>query len=118
MADADYSSLPVFSRAPLERGAHPAAEVAPDARTAECTFLRRLADIGQDVVAERAGISACRVSRWKNSASDGGGLHMSEVTALIAAMELTLVDCRPGEMSTVPTAYLEALVTLAKRALG
>lgn len=77
--------------------------------------MRSLADHGQDVVAERAGISACRLSRWKNSAGDGGGLHMAEVSAVLAAMNLTIVDCRASDMVSIPRAEYVALRTLARK---
>jgi hypothetical protein len=109
--------IPMFSRARIERGAHPVADVVLDARSVETLLLRSLADHGQDVVAERAGISPTRLSRWKNAASDGGGLQLPEVAAVLGAMDLTIVDCRPSDMVTVPSAYLDALILLARRAL-
>lgn len=116
MADADNAyAFPMFARARIERGANPADDVAPDARMNETQLLRSLADHGQEAVAERAGLSPTRLSRWKNAASDGGGLQLPEVSAVLAAMNLVIVDCRASDMVSIPRAEYEALRTLARK---
>lgn len=84
----------------------------------ETLLLRALADIGQADVARAAGISDTRLSRWKNAASDGGGLQLPEVAAVFAAMGLTVIDTRPSDVVSLPAREYDALRTLARKALG
>lgn len=112
------SDVPLFSLPRTERGANPAGEIAADARNVETLLLRTLADVGQVQVAARAGISDTRLSRFKNAAQDGGGLQLPEVAAVIAAMGLAVIDTRPSDVVSMPTAEVEALRTLARKALG
>lgn len=90
----------------------------PATREIQSRVLRALADHGQRAVAEAAGISETRLSRWKSGDAAGGGLHLSEVASALAALRLAVVDAAGGETVTVTREEYDALRTLARRALG
>lgn len=108
----------LFSRARERRDDHGTAELGADARKIESCVLRALAECGQGEVARRAGISDTRLSRWKNGATDGGGLQLHEVAAALDAMGLVVIQAAPGDLVTVPKTYLDALRVLAIEGLS
>jgi hypothetical protein len=115
---AEYPSIPLMSRARVERGENPTPDIAAESRSIESALVRGLSETGLRPVMEQTGISETRLSRFRSGAGDGGGLHLSEVAAVLAAMDLALIDCRPSDLVSVPRAEYDALVTLSRKALG
>lgn len=107
---------PLFSRA--IRGAELAINLTPAARSIESAVLRALAERSQVEAARSSGISESRLSRWKSSAPDGGGLFLAEVASVLAALGLAVIPADPGDLVPVPADELRALRLLARKALG
>lgn len=91
---------------------------AETARNIESEILRALAERGQSATASSAGITPTRLSRWKRTGSDGGGLFLSEVAEVLAALGMIVVDTTDSETVTVQRDELDALRVLARRALA
>lgn len=85
----------------------------------EATFLRALAEHGQSAAASATGVSESRLSRWKNAdSSQGGGLLLREVAALIDELGLYLGRATDADVVVVSRDDYEAIKTLARRALA
>ncbi len=95
-----------------------AVEATDDARKIEGVLLQRFAEVKQTALAHEVGISDTRLSRFKGAAGEGGGLLLSEVARVLAAMNLTLIPCAPSDVAHVPTEELHALRLLARKALA
>lgn len=108
-------TMALFSRP--RKDAQPAADIVADARTIESQLLRAFANASQGEIARVAGISDTRLSRFKNAATDGGGLWLAEVANVLAALGLSVVDARPSDLITMPAERAEALRVLARSAL-
>lgn len=108
-------SMALFSRP--RRDAQPDADIVADARTIETVLLRALANASQTDIARASGISDTRLSRFKNAATDGGGLWLQEVANVLAALGLSVIDARPSDLITMPAERAEALRVLARSAL-
>lgn len=83
-------------------------------RQVESAILRALAEHGQSKVAEATGISETKLSRFKSD----GGLCLAEVAHLLAALGIAVYDACSVEVATLPREELNALRTLARRALA
>jgi hypothetical protein len=118
MSMVDLSSMAFFSRPRRDDVEQSAATLSGGARNAETTILRALSDAGQVAVAQAIGISETKLSRWKNSAPDGGGLHMQEVAAALDAMGLSVIDARPSDLITISRSEYDALRTLAAKGIA
>ena len=80
--------------------------------TVESMLLRALASVGQRTVAEAVGGDETLISRF---ASGARGLHINQMGPALDAMRLKIV---PADSVSIPVAELEALRTLARKALG
>lgn len=80
--------------------------------TVESMLLRGLASVGQRTVADAIGGDETLVSRF---ASGTRGLHIGQIGPAFAAMGLKIV---PADSVNVPLSELQALRTLARKALG
>lgn len=89
---------------------------ATDSRNSESIILRRLADVSQADAARATGISESRLSRWKNNEANGGGLSLTETSAVLAALGLHPVLVG-ADAVTIPAAEYEALRLLARKGL-
>lgn len=107
-------NTPVFQR----RAPEARAELTPEARKVESAVLRAFADLSQAEVSRATGISETRLSRFKSDASDGGGLSLPEVAAVLAALGLCVLRASHDELVTLPAEEVCALRTLARRYLG
>lgn len=87
------------------------------ARKIEAAILRAFADRGQRPVSDVCDISESRLSRWKSGDAMGGGLHMNEVSRVLAALGLVLIECEAGDLVTISRDEHQALTTLARKAL-
>lgn len=87
------------------------------ARKTESAVLRALARKTQVAAARESGLSDVRVSRFVSDSPDGGVLRLGEVAALLAALGLVVVDSDAREVVTLPREELDALRTLARKAL-
>lgn len=83
------------------------------ARQIESLVLRALAEKGQSSASSTTGVSETKISRWKQD----GGLSLAEVSALLSALGLALIDTTTVEVVTVAREELDALRVLARRAL-
>lgn len=79
-----------------------------NARKNETTILHALADVGQNNVAERLGVSESTVSRLKSNG------EIENMAALLATMGLKVVR---QAAEVYEHDYIEALRTLAKKGL-
>lgn len=88
------------------------------ARKIESVILRSLSDRNQSETAAAVGISGVKLSRWtRANTGEGGGLHLPEISTLLAALDLCLLESSQGEMVTIPRDEYDALRTLARRLL-
>lgn len=78
----------------------------------ESLLLRALASVGQRTVADAVGGDETLISRF---ASGSRGLHINQMGPALDAMRLKLV---PSDSVSIPLSELEALRTLARKALG
>lgn len=81
------------------------------------TVLRALADRSQTATATAADITESRLSRWKNADDNGGGLHLSEVARVMAALGLAVVETEADLIAVTREEY-DALKTLARKSLA
>lgn len=79
----------------------------------ESAILRALAEHGQSAVAQATGISETKLSRFKGE----GGLSLQEVSSLITALDLGVIDTGSREVVTIPREEFDALRVLSRRAL-
>lgn len=84
------------------------------ARDLESIVLRALAERGQSAIADAAGVSETRLSRWKNHADNGGGLDLEETARVLAILGLRLVPASAEGALTVPTDAWRALHVLVR----
>lgn len=87
---------------------------AADARSIETEILRALADRGQGAIADAAGISETRLSRWKNHADTGGGLDLEETSRVLAMLGLRVVPAVVGSTMLVNADTWRALHILLR----
>lgn len=101
----------------FQRRGEGSVDLSPEARNVLAAILRSLERGSQGEIAAAAGLSETRLSRFKNSDLEGGGLHLPEVAAVLAAAGLQVVPAIAGEKQEVATAELDALRLLARKAL-
>ncbi len=65
-------------------------------REIEAAVLRALAERGQAAIADAAGVSETRLSRWKNHNDNGGGLDLEETARVLSILGLRVVPVAVG----------------------
>jgi hypothetical protein len=87
----------------------------PNAQTIEREVLAALAEVGQKQAAATSGISETRLSRWKSSSAEGGGLTLCEVSEILAALGLQVVPAGAGGVVSIPAEHYNALYVLLRQ---
>lgn len=87
------------------------------ARKIGSTILRAFADRGQRPVAEACEMSESKISRWKSGDLAGGGMHLEEVSCVLAALGLAVIEADANDLVTLSRDEYDALTSLARKAL-
>jgi hypothetical protein len=84
-------------------------------RSIEHEVLSAMAEVGQKQAAAVSGLSETRLSRWKSSSSEGGGLTLCEVASVLTALGLSVVPAGAKGVVAMPAEEFAALHVLLRR---
>jgi hypothetical protein len=84
-------------------------------RSVEHEVLSAMAEIGQKQASAASGISETRLSRWKSSSPEGGGLTLAEVASVLGALGLSVVPAGASGVVAMPAEEFAALHVLLRR---
>lgn len=80
-------------------------------------LLKSIGNISGKTLGDLIGCDPSKISKF-SAGAQGGAMNLDELSNMLPALNLALVECEGGATITIPLDEYKALVTFARKALG